>query len=66
MTITGRMARLVSKYRPQQTILACATSYPVVRQMSLMRGVIGYRVPSFQEIDRILKNLVKAAQSMGL
>ena len=66
MTITGRMARLVSKYRPHQNILACSTSYHVVRQMSLMRGVIGYRVPSFQGVDRILKNLIKAAKSMGL
>ncbi|CAI2367740.1 unnamed protein product [Moneuplotes crassus] len=65
ITRTGRMARLVSKYRPSQKILACSTSFPVVRQINLMRGCIGYRVPSFQGIDKILQNLIKAAKSMG-
>lgn len=31
MTDTGRIARLVAKYRPQQPILACSVSLPVVK-----------------------------------
>jgi pyruvate kinase len=66
MTITGRMARLVSKYRPQQPILACSTSNHVVRQMNLMRGVIGYKVPSFQGAKSWMMTIIKAAKSMNL
>lgn len=66
MTISGNMARFVSKYRPKQNILAISTSHSVVRQMGLVRGVIGYRIPSFQGIDNLLKTIIKAAKSMGL
>lgn len=66
MTISGNMARLVSKYRPKQCILAISTSHSVVRQMGLVRGVIGYRIPSFQGIDNLLKTIIKAAKSMSL
>jgi hypothetical protein len=31
-----------------------------------MRGVIGYRIPSFQGTDQLLRIIVKAATSMGL
>ena len=31
MTDTGRIARLVAKYRPQQPILACSVSLPIVK-----------------------------------
>jgi pyruvate kinase len=66
MTHTGTMANLVSKYRPKQSILAISTSHFVVRQMGLLRGVIGYRIPSFEGVDTLLKTIIKAAKSMGL
>lgn len=34
--------------------------------MNLMRGVIGYKVPSFQGVEEILKIIIKAARSMNL
>lgn len=37
-----------------------------MRQLNLMRGVIGYRIPSFQGKDQLLRLIVKAAASMGL
>lgn len=47
LTDTGKIARLVAKYRPRVPILACSVSAPVVRQLNTSRGVQGYKIPSF-------------------
>ena len=66
LTDTGRIARLVAKYRPKQTILVCSVSAHVVRQMNLSRGARGFKVPSFQGTDSLLQVVMKAAKDMGL
>ena len=66
LTDTGRIARLVAKYRPKQTILVCSVSAHVVRQMNLSRGARGFKVPSFQGTDSLLQVIMKAAKDMGL
>ena len=66
LTDTGRIARLVAKYRPKQIILACSVSAHVVRQMNLSRGARGFKVPSFQGTDSLLQVVIKAAKDMGL
>jgi len=66
LTDTGRIARLVAKYRPKQVILACSVSAHVVRQMNLSRGAKGFKVPSFQGTDSLLQVVIKAAKDMGL
>jgi pyruvate kinase len=66
LTDTGRIARLVAKYRPKQTILACSVSAHVVRQMNLSRGAKGFKVPSFQGTDSLLQVVIKAAKDLGL
>ena len=66
LTDTGRIARLVAKYRPKQPILACSVSAHVVRQMNLSRGARGFKVPSFQGVDSLLQVVMKAAKDMGL
>ena len=66
LTDTGRIARLVAKYRPKQVILTCSVSAHVVRQMNLSRGAIGYKVPSFQGTDSLIQLVMKAAKEMGL
>jgi pyruvate kinase len=66
LTDTGRIARLVAKYRPKQTILACSVSAHVVRQMNLSRGARGFKVPSFQGTDSLLQVVIKAAKDLGL
>jgi len=55
LTDTGRIARYVAKYRPRQPVLACSISLPVVKQMNLNRGVVGYLIPSFQGTDNLIK-----------
>lgn len=66
LTDTGRIARLVAKYRPKQAILSCSVSAHVVRQMNISRGVRGFKVPSFQGTDSLIQLVIKAAKDMGL
>lgn len=66
MTDTGRIARLVAKYRPQQPILACSVSLPIVKQMNMTRGVVGYLIPSYQGSDNLIKVVINGAKFMGL
>lgn len=66
LTDTGRVARLVAKYRPRQVILTCSVSAHVVRQMNLSRGAKGFKVPSFQGTDSLIQVVIKAAKEMGL
>lgn len=66
LTDTGKIARLVAKYRPKVPILACSVSAPVVRQLNTSRGVHGYKIPSFQGTDNLLQLVIKTAKDMGL
>ena len=66
ITDTGRIARLVAKYRPQQPILACSISQAIMRQMNLSRGVVGHVIPSYQGQENLIKNVVNHAKSLGL
>lgn len=66
LTETGNLARLVSKYKPACPVLACSVSNPVIRQLNLSRGVIGYKIPSFQGTDSLLQLVIKTAKEMGL
>jgi len=47
LTDSGKLARLVSKYRPEVPILACSVNGSVVRFMNTMRGVVGLKIPTF-------------------
>ena len=66
LTDSGRIARYVAKYRPSQPILACSISGPVVKQLNTSRGVIGYKIPSFQGTDNLLQLVIKTAKDMNL
>jgi pyruvate kinase len=47
LTDNGALARLVAKYRPSVKILAASVNAQVVRQMGAIRGVIGFKIPTF-------------------
>jgi len=66
LTDTGKIARYVAKYRPPVPILACSVSLPVVKQLNTSRGVIGYKIPSFQGTDNLIQLVIKTAKEMGL
>lgn len=66
LTDTGHLARLVAKYRPQVPILACSVSLSVIRQLNYTRGVIAFKVPSYQGTDNLLALTVQQAKEKGL
>jgi len=66
LTDTGHLARLVAKYRPHVPILACSVSNTVIRQLQCVRGVISYKIPSYQGADNLVQLVVKQAKEMHL
>jgi len=66
LTDTGSLARLVAKYRPAVKILAASVNGQVVRQMSASRGVVGFKIPTFQGVDNVITAVVDAAKEQGL
>ena len=66
LTDTGHLARLVAKYRPSVPILACSVSLSVIRQLNCARGVIGFKIPSYQGTDNLLALTVQQAKERNL
>ena len=66
ITDTGLMARLISKYRPSVPVLACSTNMTIIKQLNVTRGVIGFKIPSYQGTDNLLYLTIKTAKEMGL
>jgi len=55
LTDTGKLARLISKYRPEVNILACSVNASAVRQMNCMRGVIGLKIATQMGADTVIQ-----------
>jgi pyruvate kinase len=66
LTLTGSIARSVSKYRPYAPIIALSPRPDVVRKMSLVRGVIGIQNPLFFDTDAALGKVGKFLAKAGL
>jgi pyruvate kinase len=68
LTENGKLARCLSKFRMEQPILACSTDSSVVRQTNMLKGVIGYKIPSFisKFQDKLLDLVLKNAQEQDL
>ena len=62
-TGNGKIARHLAKQRPRQPILACSTNGQVVRQMNLIRGVVGYKIPQYmkQKSDDLIELILQVA-----
>ncbi len=54
-TMTGLTARLISKFRPSVPIIAVSPNGPVVRRMSLYRGVVPFQVKKSRSTDRMIE-----------
>ena len=48
ITDTGNICRLLSKYKPPVPIFACCVSYHVIRNLQMVWGITGYKIPSYQ------------------
>jgi len=66
VTDTGSIARLVSKYKPPVPILACSVVNSVIRNLNMVRGVWGFKIPAYQQSDNIVQMVVKVAKENHL
>jgi len=57
LTTTGKLARLVAKYRPEVPIIACSPVIRVVRQMNYIRGVHGKQIDALIGAGQIVHHL---------
>ena len=63
---SGATARLVSRFRPGSTVVACLLSEQVRRQMALYWGVVPLLLPYAQNTDQLIDFAVRAAEEAGL
>ena len=63
---SGATARLVSRFRPGSTVVACLLSEQVRRQMALYWGVVPLLMPYAQNTDQLIDFAVQAAEEAGL
>ena len=66
LTDTGNIARLVSKYRPPVPIMACCVNQNIIKSLQCVRGVTGFKIPTFVGIESVLVNCIKEAKERGL
>lgn len=65
-TISGRTARIVSRYRPKLPILATAMSDKLARQMNLSWGVVPFLMSRQNRIKDIVRKSLAAIRKDGL
>jgi len=65
-TQSGYTARMVSKYRPQSTIVAVTPSAKTVRRMLLLWGVYPILGPSFNNTDEMVQSAVSTSLQAGV
>ncbi len=63
---SGSTARMVSRYHPGTTIIACLLREPVRRQMALYWGVEPLIMPYAKSTDELVDLAVEAAERAGL
>ena len=63
---SGATARLVSRFRPGTTVVACLLSERVQRQMALYWGVVPLLMPYAQNTDQLIEFAIQAAEQAGL
>lgn len=66
VTLSGRTAAGIAKYRPGCTIIGCTPSSRVCRQMNLLWGVIPLRLPEQIDTGTLFDSAVDAAERNGL
>lgn len=65
-TLQGNTARLLSKYRPSQPVVAATTSELVQRQLLLCWGVIPLLVGEVEDSGKMVQNALEIAMEKGL
>ena len=62
---SGTSARLLSKYRPQQPIIACVMKEQVQRQLSLSWGITSLMMPLAHSTDELIEMSTALAKENG-
>ena len=62
---SGNTARLLSKYRPQQPIIACVMKEQVQRQLSLSWGITSLMMPLAHNTDELIEMSTALAKENG-
>jgi len=65
VSMSGRAARNISKYRPDIPIIGCTPSEYTYRQLALSWGVVPARIKEEDELNNLLEDAVNAAQDVG-
>ena len=65
-TVSGYTARVMSRYRPQASIVAVTPNAEVQRRLMLHWGVIPLLAPRADNSDEMIEHAVEAAQAEGL
>lgn len=65
VTISGKTARMISKYRPSCPIIACSTKDWAWRQMNLSWGVVPLKVEEQKTTDDLFEHAVECAVDAG-
>ena len=63
---SGTTARLVSRFRPGTTVVACLLTEDVQRQMALYWGVTPLLMPYASNTDELIEFAVEASEKQGL
>ena len=66
VTKSGETARLLCKYRPNTTIIACVLTEKVARQLSVSWGITPVVMDYAHDTDELISKSVDAAQRAGL
>lgn len=66
VTKSGQTARVISRFRPNCTIVGCTTSETVWRQLNLSWGVVPLIIDEEENTDDLFEHAVNAAQHAGL
>ena len=64
-TLSGHTAKMISKFRPEQTILAITPSQEVARQLMLYWGVVPLPAKMADDSSEMIQNAVKIALDAG-
>ena len=66
VTRSGETARLLSKYRPSQPIIACVSEEFIARQLALSWGIIPIIMPLVSTTDDLIETSVSTTKKAGL
>lgn len=65
VTLSGRTARNISKYRPNTPIIGCTTSDIAYRQMAMSWGVVPVMLPMMNDMSELIDVSTARAEEMG-